>query len=114
MPVLVEALAADFKDNTPGVLTISDHPHVLNYSQSLRHHHCDLCKTEIKKHPDGYRCREGCDFDVCMKCAKGYNGPRPAQSSAERFELKALEAQISRDFDALSTDLATLEKMSWY
>ena len=29
-------------------------------------------------------------------------------------KLESLEAQISRDFDALSTDLATLEKMSWY
>ncbi len=29
-------------------------------------------------------------------------------------KLEELEAQISRDFDALSTDLETLEKMSWY
>jgi hypothetical protein len=68
---------------TPGVLTISDHPHVLNYSQSLRHRVCDLCETDIKRPHDGYRCNDGCDFDVCMKCAKGCIGPRPAQS-AER------------------------------
>ena len=29
-------------------------------------------------------------------------------------KLDALEAQISRDFDALSTDLETPGKMSWY
>jgi len=29
-------------------------------------------------------------------------------------KLEELEAQISRDFDALSTDLETPEKMSWY
>ena len=58
--------------STPGVLTISDHPHELNYSQSLRNHCCDLCVTEIKKNHDGYRCSDGCDFDVCVKCAKAY------------------------------------------
>ena len=57
---------------TPGVLTISDHPHELNYSQSLRNHCCDLCVTEIKKPHDGYRCSDGCDFAVCVKCAKAY------------------------------------------
>jgi hypothetical protein len=38
------------------------------------------------------------------------------KEKAKRTQLKkldALEAQISRDFDALSTDLATPEKMSW-
>ena len=58
--------------STPGVLTISDHPHELNYSQSLRNHCCDLCVTEIKKPHDGYRCSDGCDFAVCVKCAKAY------------------------------------------
>jgi len=29
-------------------------------------------------------------------------------------KLEELEAQVPRDFDALSTDLKTLEKMSWY
>ena len=57
---------------TPSVLTMSDHPHELHYSQSLRHHCCDLCDTDIKKPHDGYRCSDGCDFDVCMKCAKAY------------------------------------------
>ena len=57
---------------TLSVLTISDHPHELHYSQSLRHHCCDLCDTDIKKPHDGYRCSDGCDFDVCMKCAKAY------------------------------------------
>ena len=39
------------------------------------------------------------------------------KEKAEETQLKkldALEAQISRDFDALSTDLKSLEKMSWY
>jgi hypothetical protein len=51
MPILVEALAADFKDKAE--------------------------ETKLKK-------------------------------------LEELEAQVPRDFDALSTDLKTLEKMSWY
>jgi hypothetical protein len=34
--------------------------------------------------------------------------------AADFKDKEALEAQISRDFDALSTDLAKLEKMSWY
>jgi hypothetical protein len=59
-------------EDDPSVLTISDHPHDLHYSQSLRHHCCDLCNTDIKKPHGGYRCSDGCDFDVCMKCAKAY------------------------------------------
>jgi hypothetical protein len=38
------------------------------------------------------------------------------KEKAEETQLKkldALQAQISRDFDALSTDLETPEKMSW-
>ena len=39
------------------------------------------------------------------------------KEKAEETQLKkldALQAQISRDFDALSTALATPGKMSWY
>ena len=46
---------------------ISDHPHVLNYSDDLGGHTCDLCHESIED--NGYRCSRGCDFDMCMKCA---------------------------------------------
>jgi len=37
-----------------------------------------------------------------------------AELQTQLKKLDALQAQISRDFDALSTDLATPGKMSWY
>jgi hypothetical protein len=46
---------------------ISDHPHVLHYSDDLSGHTCDLCQESIED--NGYRCSDGCDFDMCMKCA---------------------------------------------
>jgi hypothetical protein len=67
--------------STRAALTLCDHPHMLNYSKSLRHHVCDLCDQPIKKPHDGYRCSDGCDFDVCMKCAKAHMGSRPGQSA---------------------------------
>jgi hypothetical protein len=39
------------------------------------------------------------------------------KEKAEETQLKkleVLEAQISRDFDAVLTDLSTLEMMTWY
>jgi hypothetical protein len=47
-------------------LTISDHPHVLKWSQGLAGHVCDLCGEHTEF--DGYSCRKSCDFDVCMEC----------------------------------------------
>jgi hypothetical protein len=46
---------------------ISEHPHVLNHSDDLSGHKCDLCCESIEE--DGYRCSDGCAFHVCMKCA---------------------------------------------
>ena len=35
-------------------------------------HKCDVCEEWIER--DGYRCSNGCDFDVCMKCAAASEG----------------------------------------
>jgi hypothetical protein len=56
-------------------LTISDHPHVLSWSNGLRGHYCNLCSGNIEC--DGYRCSKSCNFDVCMKCARGKQGQNP-------------------------------------
>ena len=58
----------------PDIISISNHPHVLTYSSALVHHGCDLCGRPIQH--DGYRCRDGCDFDVCTKCASKQIGTK--------------------------------------
>jgi hypothetical protein len=61
-----------------------DHPHVLNYSDDLSGHNCDLCQESIED--NGYRCSRGCDFDVCMKCGG------PLQECAGGIKLVNLDA----------------------
>jgi hypothetical protein len=166
MPVLVEALAADFKEKADanakciasvsddGTITLAGNPslsvsddvtldpaaplpasvkvsplpsgdivgapecptaqHVMVISKGTYNSFiCNRCGAG--KSGERWFCGN-CRDDFCLECEPRRDKP-PSSGEAEETELKkleALEAQISRDFDALSTDLATLEKMSWY
>jgi len=67
---------------------ISDHPHVLNYSDDLGGHTCDLCHESIED--NGYRCGRGCDFDMCIKCAEEEEARRNKQSQTLLMSASAL------------------------
>ena len=107
MPVLVEALAADFKEKAVGALNAPECPtaqHVMRISKGTYNSFiCNRCRAG--KSGERWFCGN-CRDDYCLECE-----PR---RDKKLNKLEELEAQISRHFDALSTDLETLEKMSWY
>jgi hypothetical protein len=82
MPVLVEALAADFQDKALLARLDGAAAHLAYWAQPL--------------------------------AVNGFGSHIAQMCFPKEKKREALEAQISRDFDALSTDLAKLEKMSWY
>jgi hypothetical protein len=124
MPVLVEALAADFKEVQTQQASERERERETYEPTGC----CGL----------GGKCRK-CGkpraehFTPAMYCIDSRNlaaeGPGDSRNLAaegpgrllpgvqdqmQLKKLKELEAQISRDFDALSTDLATPGKISWY
>ena len=79
-------------------LTISNHPHVLNYTQNLRLHSCDLCQQPVV---DGYRCSDGCDFDVCLKCATSLCSPAASSKKAQKIAVGS-KVELTSDYAAHS------------
>ena len=67
-----DCVRSGIQENKADTISMSDHPHMLAYKATLRRHKCAVCEEWIER--DGYRCSNGCDFDVCMKCAAASEG----------------------------------------
>jgi hypothetical protein len=108
MPVLVEALAADFKE-------VQDRQASERAREGKTYEPTGCCGLWGKCR----NCRKprAGHFTPAMYCiySKTLAAKGPGLLLKDQMQkLEELKAQISRDFDALSTDLATPGKISWY
>ena len=99
-------------------------PHMTHVSSSSSNDTCFVPCVQTIEEIKGHRQKEILAMLPYLKGALERDMPVFVEALAADFKekaeetqlkkLDALQAQISRDFDALSTDLETLEKMSWY
>ena len=75
------------------------HPHELkDMDFAGRANYCDICNETIGELPDtrGYRCAEGCDFDICLACkpTPAANVPDAAPALSNSDEANVLQQQL--------------------